>query len=111
MLSERLAGHALNAKPRLTLPVLEFDHLTGECAITGGYVYRGATITELTGRYFYSDYCAGFVRSFRYWNGQVVEKVDWNVPSVGRVISFGEDANRELYAITASNKIYRIAKM
>jgi glucose/arabinose dehydrogenase len=100
-----------NAKPRLTLPVFEFDHLNGECAITGGYVYRGATITELTGRYFYSDYCAGFVRSFRYWNGQVVEEVDWNVPSVGRVISFGEDANREIYAITASNKIYRIAKM
>jgi hypothetical protein len=56
-------------------------------------------------------FCAGFDRSFRYWNGQVVEEVDWNVPSVGRVISFGEDANREIYAITASNKIYRIAKM
>ena len=94
-----------------TLPVLEFDHSTGACAITGGYVYRGATTPELTGRYFYSDYCAGFVRSFRFWNGQAVEKVDWNVPSVGRVISFGEDASRELYAITASNKIYRIAKM
>jgi len=100
-----------NAKPRLTPPVLEFDHLSGACAVTGGYVYRGATIPELTGRYFYSDYCAGFVRSFRFWNGQAVEKVDWNVPSVGRVISFGEDANRELYAITASNKIYRIARM
>jgi len=26
------------------------------------------------------------------------------------VISFGEDANRELYVLTASNKIYRIAR-
>jgi len=42
---------------------------------------------------------------------QVVEKVDWNVPSVGRVLSFGEDAGRELYAITASGRIYRVAKM
>jgi len=30
------------------------------------------------------------------------------VPDVGRVISFG--AGRELYVITAGNKIYRIAR-
>ena len=36
---------------------------------------------------------------------------DWNVPSVGQVLSFGEDASGELYVITASAKIYRIAKM
>jgi hypothetical protein len=95
-----------------TLPVLEFDHSTGACAITGGYVYRGAALPELTGRYFYSDYCAGFVRSFRYWNGQAVEKVEWIAPNaVGRVLSFGEDAARELYAITGSGKVYRIARM
>ena len=98
-------------KSGLTLPTFEFDHLTGACAVTGGYVYRGATIPELAGRYFYSDYCAGFIRSFRLVNSQAVEKVDWNVPSVGRVLSFGEDAARELYAITASGKIYRVAKM
>ena len=40
-----------------------------------------------------------------------MEKVDWTVPDVGRVLSFGEDAGRELYAITASGKIHRIAKM
>jgi glucose/arabinose dehydrogenase len=27
-------------------------------------VYRGTAIPELAGRYFYSDYCAGFLRSF-----------------------------------------------
>ncbi len=99
------------SKSGLTLPALEFDHLSGACAVTGGYVYRGAAVPELAGRYFYSDYCAGFIRSFRYVGNQAVEKVDWNVPSVGRVLSFGEDAARELYAITASGKIYRIAKM
>jgi hypothetical protein len=36
-------------------------------------------------------------------------RVDWNLPSVGRALSFGEDANREVYVITASAKIYRIA--
>jgi glucose/arabinose dehydrogenase len=95
-----------------TLPVLEFDHATGACAITGGYVYRGAALPELAGRYFCSDYCAGFLRSFRYWNAQAIEKVEWIAPNaVGRVLSFGEDATKELYAITGNGKIYRVARM
>jgi hypothetical protein len=93
-----------------TLPVLEFDHSTGTCAITGGYVYRGAALPELAGRYFYSDYCAGFIRSFRFASNQAIEKIDWNTPDVGRVISFGQDASRELYVLTASNRIYRITR-
>jgi glucose/arabinose dehydrogenase len=94
-----------------TPPVLEFDHLTGACAVTGGYVYRGAALPELAGRYFYSDFCAGFIRSFRLApNGQAIERVDWNLPSVGRVLSFGEDANREIYVLTGSARIYRIAR-
>jgi hypothetical protein len=37
--------------------------------------------------------------------------VEWQpAGAIGRVISFGEDANRALYAITASNKIYRIVR-
>jgi glucose/arabinose dehydrogenase len=92
-----------------TLPVLEYDHSAG-CSITGGYVYRGSAIADLQGRYFYSDFCSGFVRSFRLVVGQATERVDWNVPSVGNVLSFGEDANRELYVITGTSKVYRIAQ-
>jgi hypothetical protein len=50
------------------------------------------------------------VRSFRLVVGQATERVDWNVPSVGNVLSFGEDANRELYVITGTSKVYRIAQ-
>jgi hypothetical protein len=92
-----------------TLPVLEYGHAAG-CSITGGYVYRGSAIPDLQGRYFYSDFCAGFLRSFRLAIGQATERVDWSVPSVGNVISFGQDANRELYVIAGSGKIYRIAE-
>ncbi|MGH7581584.1 MAG: PQQ-dependent sugar dehydrogenase, partial [Gemmatimonadales bacterium] len=49
-------------------PVIFYDHDTG-CSITGGFVYRGAAIPALQGHYFYSDYCSGFVRSFRLENG------------------------------------------
>ena len=93
-----------------TLPVLEYDHSTGACAITGGYVYRGSAMPELQGRYLYSDYCAGFLRSFRYAGGQAIEKIDWNVANVGRIISFGEDANHEPYVVTGGGKIYRIVR-
>lgn len=92
-----------------TLPVLEYDHSAG-CSITGGYVYRGSAIPDLQGRYFYSDFCSGFLRSFRLAIGQATERVDWNVPSVGSVISFGEDASRELYVVTGTNRVYRVAQ-
>jgi hypothetical protein len=92
-----------------TLPVLEYDHSAG-CSITGGYVYRGSAIPDLRGRYFYSDFCTGFLRSFRLAIGQATERVDWHTPNVGNVLSFGEDANRELYVITGTNKVYRIAQ-
>ena len=91
-----------------TLPVLVYDHSAG-CSITGGYVYRGSAIPDLQGRYLYSDFCTGFLRSLRLVNGKAIERVDWNIPSVGNVLSFGQDANREMYVITGTNKVYRIA--
>jgi glucose/arabinose dehydrogenase len=36
----------------LTLPVIEYDHSLGNCSITGGYRYRGALYSGLTGIYF-----------------------------------------------------------
>lgn len=91
-----------------TLPVLEYDHSTG-CSITGGYVYRGAAIPDLQGRYFYSDFCSGFLRSLRFANGLAIERIDWNIARPGSVVSFGEDANRELYVI-ADNRVLRIVQ-
>jgi hypothetical protein len=49
--------------------VTEFDHGDG-CSVSGGYVYRGSAIGALRGTYLYSDYCSGFVRSFRFANGR-----------------------------------------
>ena len=68
------------------------------CAVVGGVVYRGSAIPELRGAYFYSDYCAGFLRSFRYVDGEVTEELEW-FDDVGRVASFGVDADGELYLV------------
>jgi glucose/arabinose dehydrogenase len=93
----------------LTLPVLEYDHSQG-CAITGGYVYRGAAIPGLQGQYFYSDFCQGWVRSFRLVAGSAAEEADWpTLMPGGMVTSFGEDAAGELYLLTAEGRVLRIA--
>ncbi len=94
----------------LTLPVLELPlGDDGACAITGGVVYRGTAIPELVGHYLFSDFCGGYLRSFR-WDGTVPpEVVDWT-EQVGRldaVASFGIDGAGEVYVLT-SDTVYRI---
>jgi len=94
----------------LTLPQVEVPlGEAGACAITGGIVYRGASIPELVGHYFYSDFCGGYLRSFRYEDGQVVDETDWTdqVGIPGRVVSFGVDGAGEMYVLT-TDAVYRV---
>ncbi len=78
------------------LPVIEYDHLDGRCAVTGGYVYRGSQYSLMTGQYIYGDVC----------NGQIYDLYD--DPSLGwtptlitqppyLISSFGQDEQGELY--------------
>ena len=91
------------------VPVLHYEHdANGGCAITGGFVYRGAALPAIVGRYFYSDFCSGFVRSFAFVNGTATEQVQWPVANVGAILSFGVDASGELYALSANGTVYRI---
>ena len=93
----------------LTPPVLDYDHGDG-CSVIGGYVYRGAAIPSLRGRYFYADYCGGWVRSFLLQGGTAAERRDWpTLRPGGLVTSFGEDAAGELYVMNSSGKVFRIA--
>ncbi len=93
-----------------TPPVVEYPtHQDGTCSVTGGYVYRGQTIPALRGTYFYADFCAGFVRSFRLSGGAATEQAAW--PSLvpgGNIPSFGEDASGELYILTSGGAVYKI---
>jgi hypothetical protein len=91
----------------LQLPIFEYNHTLGRCAIVGGFVYRGAAITGLVGHYFYSDNCAGGLHTFRYANGAITKAKDWNV-STGSVLSFGQDASKELYLLTATGIVSKI---
>jgi glucose/arabinose dehydrogenase len=94
----------------LTLPVLEFDHSTG-CSIIGGYVYRGAAIPGLQGTYFYSDYCQGWVRSFRIEGGLPAGETEWpTLMPGGQVTSWGEDASGELYVVTQKGDVFKLVQ-
>ncbi len=94
----------------ITLPVLEYDHDDGSCSVTGGYVYRGDAIPALRGHYFYSDFCSGWVRSFRLAGSAVTDAQEWDVGEIGSVLSFGEDAASELYVLTRSSAGGRVWK-
>jgi len=88
-------------------PVVEYPHLNAACSITGGYVYRGSALPELTGDYFYADYCDGSVHSIKYPN---VNVGDWTqlVSPGGGISSFGQDAKGELYILQLGGRVYRI---
>ena len=94
----------------LTLPVHEYSHAGGACSITGGFVYRGAAIPELSGHYLYSDYCLGWLRSLRVTGTTVTDHREWAIGSVGNVLSFGVDAAGELYMLSANGRVYRVVK-
>ena len=94
----------------LTLPVVEYGHGGGACSVTGGYVYRGSRLPEIVGHYFYSDFCAGFLRSFRLDGGQATDERSWSVGSLGAVASFGVDGAGELYVVDIAGSVARLER-
>lgn len=100
-------GSSSCATQGLVQPVLEYGHDQG-CSITGGFVYRGSAMPDLRGTYFYSDYCSGWLRSLRYDGSRVGEERSWDVGPLGQVLSFGRDANGEIYVLSANGTVYRL---
>lgn len=101
----------LCSKTGLQMPAFSYTHDGGACSIIGGFVYRGRKIPEIQGQYFYSDYCNGWVRSISYnANGRVGASHQWMDGGLGNIVSFGEDAQGELYICSSNGRVYRIVK-
>ena len=92
---------------RMLEPALDYPHREG-CSVTGGYCYRGRALAGLQGTYFFSDYCNGWLRSFRWDGTRATERREWNVGRLGNVTSFGEDAAGELYLTTSDGRLLRL---
>lgn len=88
-------------------PILEYDHGAGNCAITGGYVYRGKAYPELRGLYFYGDFCSGKV-SVISASGDGSYRSQHVLDSGLNIASFAEDNDGELYIIHLGGSIHRI---
>lgn len=92
----------------LQQPVVSYGRSGGECTVIGGFTYRGKAVPALTGHYFYADYCAGWIRSFRWQGGRAADHTKWGTPAHGMITSFGEDSAGELYVIAHDGSVFRI---
>jgi hypothetical protein len=91
-------------------PVVQYDHDEG-ISITGGFVYHGSAIPELTGKYVFGDFSSSFFaadgRLFYadLGTGLIAElKIGANDQDLGLYVkAFGRDADGELYLLAGTN--------
>ncbi|MEP6682355.1 MAG: T9SS type A sorting domain-containing protein, partial [Parafilimonas sp.] len=70
--------------------------VTGDCSVTGGFIYRGTKYKSWYGKYFFSDYCSGIIKTLTLSAKKLIEQDVFNGDDYAYT-SFGEDAKRELY--------------
>ena len=98
----------LNPVGELTGPAYAYSHDNDNCSITGGYVYRGRA-RRLSGRYVFGDYCSGRIWSMRLADGRA-SGLRRERATIKGLVSFGEDASGNLYAIAFGGTIYRFVR-
>ena len=97
----------------LTDPILMYSHDFGGCTIIGGYRYRGSTMPEWDGAYFFADLCTTEISIAREEKGvwSVVGSLDVTdvLPAFWPISSFGEDENGELLLVSRNpGALYRL---
>ncbi len=83
-------------------PVTEYDHSSGQCSVTGGYVYHGTKIPALQGTYIFGDFCTGTIWGYKKEIAQTLLTTDQQISS------FGEDQGGELYVVGFGGSIFRM---
>lgn len=77
-------------------PVAQYDHQQGDVSVTGGFVYRGAAIPGLQGRYVFGDAVSGRLFALAYDEGGA-STVEVIADTPFSITTFGEDQEGELY--------------
>ncbi|KAA3642970.1 MAG: glucose dehydrogenase [Chloroflexi bacterium] len=89
-------------------PVAEYTREDG-CSVTGGYVYRGATLDAWQGVYVYGDFCSGKVwgllqQADGSWHNELLYELDINISS------FGLDPAGELYITGLGGQVLKLVE-
>ncbi len=93
-------------------PIWEYHHDIGK-SITGGHVYRGKRVPELTGKYIYGDYVSKkqWALDYDFENKKVV--ANYTIPHGPveplNIMSYGEDENGEVYFTESFGRIFWFA--
>jgi glucose/arabinose dehydrogenase len=90
----------------VTPPIHEYEHVGGDCSISGSALYRGTAIPALVGWYVFADYCSGQVRALQIADRAEVKQVA--LATTGSVTAVGEGPDGELFVLTAPGSIYAI---
>jgi putative heme-binding domain-containing protein len=95
---------------QILMPTVEHDHANFR-SITGGFVYHGKRLPELTGKYIYGDYDSGRIWAFNYnRDTKAVSDHKELVQSNLRLVGFGQDDAGELYLCDhMAGRIFRLA--
>ena len=88
-------------------PVYDYGRELG-ASVIGGYVYRGSDIKGFRGAYVFGDFYNPELRVLQVEGPRSVRHIalDLSVPNLS---SFAEDAQGELYALSLSGPVYRLA--
>ena len=95
-----------------TMPLIEYAHdnpntTDDNCAVTGGYVYRGNAYPLLRGQYVYGDFCSGRIWTISAGASPLVRptlRLDTSLA----ISSFALNGGNELYVLSLDGGIYRV---
>jgi glucose/arabinose dehydrogenase len=82
----------------LTLPVFDYSAGGANCAVIGGFVYRGQAIAGLRGAYVYADYCSGLLSALRR-QGNTAGEQGQIAEADFLISSFAQGNDGEIYAL------------
>jgi glucose/arabinose dehydrogenase len=95
--------------PGVTYPIFSYGHTGGACAITGGVFYNPESPTfpaAYVGKYFFGDYCGGFIRSL---NPAVSPATASNFATgISSLVDLRVASNGDLYYLSQGDGLVRV---
>ena len=93
--------------PGFVAPLVTYGH-DMNCAVVGGYTYRGQSVPGLAGQYLFGDLCTGGVFTLVGGNDTGWTRVELGFQPI-KISSFGEDPSGEGYVVDLQGgAVYRI---